>query len=310
VNIWLHDDVRRPPNLDTIPADIFGAAQDVLNEFRPRLDLEPQTRAPKAPADVVDAAIEVMIEEQIPVFSSGLGVPEAALVERFHQAGTKVLTMVASLEDAILAAKNGVDAVIAQGAEAGGHRSFGSKVDEAEAGRTSLLALLPEVVDTLGDSTPVIAAGGIADGRGVAAALTLGACGALLGTRFVATVESMANDAWKQTLVEQQPELTITDGYTGQWARVVKTEFTETWKARGMQAPPGLLQSAMMRDLHQAAKQVGDTNLQPLYAGTSARLINDLPHAGQVVLRINDELRHALTSALRELDSADSTNVD
>jgi len=301
VNIWLHEDVRHPPDVDTVPADVSGASQALLNEFRPRFDIPATAAAPMAPADVVDAALEVMISERVPVFSSGLGVPEPSLVERFHSVGTKVLTMVATVDDAVLAADHGVDVVIAQGSEAGGHRSFGSKPTAEAAVGMSLMALLPEVVDTLDRSVPVIAAGGLADGRGIAAVLSLGACGGLLGTRFVATNESMANDAWKATLVNGRPLTTITDGYTGQWARVVATEFTQRWEQAAVSPPPGLLQAGLMGDLTAAAKAVGDTDLQPLYAGTSASLIDDLPGAGEVVLRIRDEIRAALAGAVDSL---------
>ena len=293
VNIWLHDDVRRPPDVDLVAADLVAAVQTVLNEFRPRLDLPVTTAPPPAWPDVVDGALEVMIGERIPVFSSGLGVPETSLVERFHLVGTKVVTMVATVDDAILAASNGVDVVVAQGSEAGGHRSFGTKVDADAAVGASLFSLLPEVIDGLGPSVPVIAAGGLADGRGIAAVLSLGACGALLGTRFVATVESMANAEWKRALMDDRTETTITDGYTGQWARVVATEFTARWEQSGALPPPGLLQLGLMRDLQQAAREAGDTDLQPLYAGTSVHLIEDLLPAAEVVERLRAEIRTA-----------------
>jgi len=302
VNIWLHDDVRTQPDVDLVPADIIGASQAVLNEFRGRFDLPPTTERPPPRPDVTDAALDVMIDERIPVFSAGLGLPEPELVERFHAVGTKVVSMVATLDDAITAAGNGVDAVIAQGSEAGGHRSFGSKVSASDAMGKSLFALLPEVVDAIGGGTPVIAAGGIADGRGVAAAIALGARGALLGTRFVATAESMANDAWKQAVIAERPPTTLTDGYSGQWARVIETDFTDRWSESGVTPPPGLLQASMMADLQSAAKAAGDVHLQPLYAGTSASLIDDLPGAGEVVARIAEEIRATLKSALSSAD--------
>lgn len=294
VNIWLHDDVRTQPDIDLVPADVIGASQAILNEFRGRFDLPPTTARPQPRPDVTEAALDVMIEERIPVFCAGLGVPEAELVERFHAVGSKVVSMVATVDDAVEASGNGVDAVIAQGSEAGGHRSFGSKVSAAEAHGASLLSLLVQVVDEVGHSTPVIAAGGIADGRTIAATMLLGARGALLGTRFVATAESMANDAWKQAIITGRPTTTLTDGYSGQWARVIETDFTERWNESGVTPPPGLLQASLMADLQTAAKASGDVHLQPLYAGTSATLIDDLPGAGEVVTRIDEELRAAL----------------
>lgn len=301
VNVWLHDDVRTPPPVDHVPSDIIGASQAILNEFRPRFDLAPTTAPPEPRPDVVNAALDVMIDERIPVFCAGLGVPEASLVERFHTAGCKVASMVATLDDAVAASSNGVDTVIAQGSEAGGHRSFGAKVSAYDAAKQSLMSLLPEVVDAIGATTPVAAAGGIADGRGVAAAMAMGASGALLGTRFVATAESTANDAWKQAVIAAHPVTTMTDGYSGQWARVIATEFTQRWQDSGAVPPPGLMQASLMADLQQAARTSGDLDLQPLYAGTSAALIDDLPGAGEVVARIDAELRAALQDAIAAL---------
>ena len=107
-------------------------SQTVLNHFRPRFDLPLTLARPPPATDLVDAALEVMIEEKIPVFSAGLGIPEPDLIERFHRAGTKVVSMVATVEDAKTAVANGVDVVAAQGSESGGHRSYGVKLKQSD----------------------------------------------------------------------------------------------------------------------------------------------------------------------------------
>lgn len=283
VNLWLHDDVRTPPDVDRIDSDAVRSVQDVFNELRPRFDLAPSLAQPPQMPDLVGAALEVMIEERIPVFSAGVGLPEAELVERFHAAGTKVVAMVASTDDAETAADSGADVVIAQGAEAGGHRSHGRKLERGDATGTGTFSLIPDVVARVGDRVPVVAAGGIVDGRGLAAAIVLGASGVLMGTRFVATTESEANDAWKRRLVSADGRTVVTDGFTGQWARVLRSEFTDHWDAAGVEALPGLLQAALGADLYAAAVRMGDDQMQPLYAGASYRQIGDLPGAGDVV---------------------------
>ena len=289
VNIWLHDDVRTPPDPSAISDDVVRGAQSVFNEFRPRFGLESSLDRPPAAADLVNAALEVMIEEKVPVFSAAIGVPEVELVERFHSAGTKVVAMVATLDDAIAAAENGCDAVVAQGTESGGHRSYGQKHDRAGATGQSTLALVPQIVDAVGTRVPVLAAGGIVDGRGMAAMLALGADGVLLGSRFVATRESQASELWKRRMTEGDRSTTMTDGFTGQWARVLTSEFTEAWEASGQQALPGLLQAAAGGDVVAAAKRENDDQVQPLYAGAAVASMSGIPGAGEVVTSIADE---------------------
>lgn len=294
MNIWLHDDVRTPPDPDAVPDDVVRGSQAVLNEFRPRFDLPATIAGPQAGADLVNAAIEVMIEEQIPIFSAAIGVPEADLVERFHSAGTKTVAMVATVEDAIAAADNGVDAVVAQGTESGGHRSYGTKRAKADAIGQSTLTLVPLVIDQIGNRVPVIAAGGIVDGRGLAAMLALGADGALLGSRFVATQESLASPVWKQRMTTGDRTTTMTDGFSGQWARVLRSDFTERWEESGAEAPPGLMQSALGRDLFGAAAKADDDQLRPLYAGAGIAAMDDIPGAGEVVERLVAQAREQL----------------
>ncbi len=301
VNIWLHDDVRTPVDPALVGDDDVRGMQAVLNDFRPRYDLPARLDRPPAPADLVDAAIEVMIDERIPVFSAGLGRPEPALVERFHQVGAKIITMVTTPDDARSTVDEGTDVVVVQGSEAGGHRSVGKKLSFEAASGHGLFTLLPHVVDRLAGDAPVAAAGGVVDGRGLAAALALGAHGALLGTRFVATRESRASDVWKQRLVGDIGETVLSDGFTGQWARLLRSEFTDRWAeataARRARALPGLLQAAAGSDLFSAARANGDDQLQPLYAGTGWVLIDDLPGAGEVVTRIVAEARAALAGS-------------
>jgi len=286
VNIWLHDDVRTPPDPNLIPDDVIRASQSVMNDFRPRFGLEPTLARPDGGPDLVNAALQVMIDEKIPVFSAAIGVPEADLIERFHRAGTKTVAMVATVEDAINATANGADVIVAQGTESGGHRSYGTKREHNDVLGESTLTLVPQVIAEVGERVPVVAAGGIVDGRGLAAMLALGADGVLLGTRFVATKESLASPRWKERLTTGDRQTTLTDGFTGQWARVLTSEFTEAWTDAGAIALPGLLQAAAGKDLFGAAKDLDDDQFRPLYAGAGVSSLNDVPGAGDVVHQI------------------------
>ena len=293
VNIWLHDDVRTPPDVAD-HSDLVRSAQSVLNEFRPRFDLPATLEAPRSMPDLVDDALEVMIDERIPVFSAGLGIPEPELVDRFHEVGTRVVTMVATTGDAASSVAQGSDVVIAQGLEAGGHRSHGRKLPAAEAIGTGTFTLIPQVVEAIDDRVPVVAAGGIVDGRGLAAARMLGAAGVLMGTRFVATAESQASQLWKDRLISGRGTTVLTDGFTGQWARVLRSEFTDHWAKHGGTPLPGLLQAAARADLQRAAMAADDDQMQPLYAGAGFDLLDDLPGAGDVVTSVVEEARQLL----------------
>lgn len=296
VNIWLHDDVRTSPDPASVPDDVVRGSQAVLNRFRTRFELAPTLERPAAATDLVETALEIMIQERIPVFSAGLGIPEPALVERFHRVGTKIVCMVATVEDAETAAENGVDVVAAQGSEAGGHRSYGQKHSRAAADKNLTADLVAAVADAVGPRVPVVAAGGIVDGYGLAAMIRLGAEGVLLGTRFVATKESGASDLWKTRLTTGDRSTSFTDGFTGQWARVLTSEFTQEWEQSGAEALPGLLQAAAGQDLFTAAKKLGDDQLQPLYAGTAADQLSDILSAADVVHSIVAEARAALAT--------------
>jgi nitronate monooxygenase len=291
VNIWLHADVRYPPDVSD-HADLVRSVQSVLNELRPRFELPATLEAPRPAPDLVDAALDVMIEERIPVFSAGLGIPEPELVERFHSVDAAVVTMVATVDDARSAVECGSDVVVAQGLEAGGHRSHGHKLPAVPG--TGTFALVPQIIEAIEDSVPVVAAGGIVDGRGLAAATMLGAAGVLMGTRFVATAESQASRLWKQRLISRTGATVLTDGFTGQWARVLRSEFTDHWADHGGEPLPGLLQAAARADLQRAAVAADDDQMQPLYAGAAFDLLNDLPSAGDVVTRVVTEAEQLL----------------
>jgi len=151
----------------------------------------------------LERTADLIIEGGAAAFISGLGVPPPHLVKKFHDAGLKVMNVNGAVKHAKSAERGGLDAVVAQGTEAGGHT-----------GRIAGLALIPQVVDAV--KIPVIAAGSIVDGRGLAAALALGAQGVWMGTRFIASTEAHAGALYKQVILESGDEDTIiTRSYSG-----------------------------------------------------------------------------------------------
>ena len=293
VNLWLHEQLMPPALPSQLPASAIAAVQGTLNTFRERLDL-PTTAAPPPPyPDAILAAFDVVVDERVRVWSIGLGNPTAEMVDRCHRADILVMPMVATVEDARAVAAAGIDIIVAQGGEAGGHRSTWRKAESASAASVGTMALVPQIVDVV--TQPVVAAGGIADGRGVVAALALGAQAALLGTRFVATRESMAPPMYKEAILASgSTETTITDAFSGLYARAVRSRFCVEYEASGAPVLPSLLQAKAAEDIYTAAAKAGDREYYPMWAGQSVGLIGDLPGAGEVVRRIVAEAEAAL----------------
>ncbi len=297
VNLWLHRDLRPPLDVRRVPDATVRAVQGTLNAFRARLGVPTTLDRPAGAPDLIDAGIGVILEERVPVWSIGLGDPGAALVARCHAQGTRVVAMAATVDDARALAAAGVDAIVAQGSEAGGHRSTWVKRDSAQAASIGTLAVVPQIVDAV--DVPVIAAGGIADGRGLIAALALGAQGILLGTRFVATRESEAPAFWKRALVERDADATgVTDAFTGYYARALRNTYASDYAASGAPVLGGLAQARAAQDVYDAARAQGTGEYFPMWAGQSVGLIHDLPGAADVVAALVAEASAVLARLL------------
>jgi len=182
-------------------------------------------------------AVDICLEEKVQVFAAGLGNP-AFMVEEAHAQGMVVMGLVGNVKNARRVVESGVDVVIAQGTEAGGHT-----------GRVGTLALIPQVVDAV-SPVPVLAAGGIGDGRGLAAALALGAEGAWVGTAFLATEESEEFHFNKEKVVRSDEEGTqVTKIFTGKTMRGIKCELMRRWEDAGMKTLPMPFQTLLMAEL-------------------------------------------------------------
>ena len=304
LNLWLHTQLQPPADVARIPEPTVRAVQTTLNGFREHLGIPTTMAPPRQIGDFIGEAFNVMLEERVPVWSIGLGNPGRDMVDACHARGIKVVAMVATVDDARGVAAAGVDAIVAQGGEAGGHRSTWVKPPSPEAANIGAITLVPQVVDAV--RVPVIAAGGIADGRGLIAALALGASGILLGTRFVATRESTAPEFWKKSLLERGAETTsITDAFTGLYARALSNTFTEQYRAAAAPVLPALVQSAAAQDVFVASVEQRTGEFYPMWSGQSVGLIHNLPGAGEVVETIAREAR-AVLDRLRRLSTAAS----
>jgi len=293
VNLFMPDQLRPPVDPATLPEQTVEAVQGTLNAFRRRLGLPTTTERPPAVPDLIPASFEVILEERPRVFSIGLGNPEPAMVQRCHERGIAVMAMVTTVDDARTVERAGVDVIVAQGAEAGGHRSTWTKPASVESVSIGTMTLVPQVVDAV--RVPVLAAGGIADGRGLVAALALGAAGVLLGTRFVASREAATPEFQKKTLLEAEAQATtLTDSITGLWARYVRNVYTSEYDASGAPVFPALLQSRAAQDIFGHAAKQADPAWFPMPTGQSVGLVHDLPGAAEIVERIVREARGVL----------------
>lgn len=236
----------------------------------------------------VEQHLEVIFEERVPVLASGLGDP-APVVGAAHAQGMKVLAVVGNSKNAIRVAAGGVDAIVAQGYDGGGHT-----------GRVGTLTLLPAVLDVV--DVPVLAAGGIADGRGLAATLALGGVGVWMGTRFIATREANGHAGYKNRIVEIDDEgTTVTRCFSGKPCRMIKNQTTAAWESPDLIATIkpfpqqfGVVAKWLGFDPYIAGRYEGQTDVGALAAGQSSALIHDVLPAGDVVRRIVEEAEHAL----------------
>jgi len=251
-------------------------AEDLGVEWKeapaPRPSSTATAERPARPAGgMSDGQMEVVIEEKIPVFASGLGNP-APWIERLHANGTKVLSLIGNVKNAKRVADAGADVVVAQGTEAGGHT-----------GRIATFALVPQVLDAVAPK-PVIAAGGIADGRGLAAALAMGAIGVWCGTAFLVAEEANQPDLQKQRVLAAGDEDTrITRLYSGKTMRNVTNPLIEAYEASGIQALPMGLQGMLIADLVYSCRQAGREDLLMNAAGQASGLLHNIRPAADVL---------------------------
>jgi nitronate monooxygenase len=222
------------------------------------------------------------------VVSFHFGLPDVSAVRRLKEAGCIILSSATTVAEARWLEANGADAVIAQGFEAGGHR--GSFSDSPGAGMVGTMALVPQIVDAV--SLPVIAAGGIADGRGIAAAFALGASGAQLGTAFLGCPEATISPLHRAQLRNAVDDGTeLTRAFTGRSARALRNRFiTEMADSEPLEFP---LQGSLLRRLWDLPSEASRAEFMPFWAGQAAPLIRELP-AGQLVDRLVTEARSIL----------------
>jgi nitronate monooxygenase len=282
VNIFAAHDRPEPD-----PA-VVAAVDTVLAPLREELGLpEPARDGPLVPPYPLEELLEVVAAERAPVFSFTFGVPP---FQAIRDAGAVIVGTATSVAEAAELEEAGVDAIVAQGSEAGGHR--GTFDPGAGVPLVGTLALVPQVADRV--AVPVVAAGGIADGRGVAAALVLGADGAQIGTAFLTCPESGVPDMYRRAVLEAgDADTVVSASQTGRPARMIRTPLVEELERAGVPFAPYPAQGALVYDFWLAAAELDRAELRLLLAGQATALARSLP-AGELVAAIAAETAAAL----------------
>ncbi len=266
--------------------DIEGM-NDYLNKYRAELGIASSPPIPQL-AESFEEQVNVLLEEDIPVFSFTFGIPSTGVIQAFKRQGTIVIGTATTVEEGIRLEEAGVDAVVAQGSEAGGHRgTFATNAADALIGT---MALVPQMVDTL--SIPIIASGGIMDGRGLAASLVLGASAVQMGTAFLTSAESGAHAAHKQKIVTSTEDATeVTFAYSGKAARGIRTEFMDDMRFYEGTIPDYPIQNVLTRDIRQAATRANNPEFMSLWAGQGLRLAKEQQAAAEIVKQTVEQAR-------------------
>jgi enoyl-[acyl-carrier protein] reductase II len=233
--------------------------------------------------------VQKIIENGGTVFAAGLGVPRD-VIELCHENNVLVLSMCGKVRHAVAAVEAGCDIVVAQGTEAGGHT-----------GQVATLPLVAQCVDAVGDRVPVVAAGGIYDGRGLAAALALGADGVWVGTRFIATPEARAVPGYKDVLLRTLEDGTVVSrAYTGKTCRVVRNDYTQYFEEHPDELQP--FPAQVGRSATDGANHLGappdaegiDVAKEFFPCGQGVGAIGELEPAGEIVRRFVQEAERAI----------------
>ncbi|ALC89171.1 nitronate monooxygenase [Bacillus sp. FJAT-18017] len=264
------------PNDFSVTEEEVRLAQKAMQPVREQLGLQENADAeiPVFP-DVYQSFVEqvkVVIEEQVSVCSFTFGIPSEEVIGELKRSGIMLIGTATTVREAIELGKAGMDAIVVQGSEAGGHR--GSFLQEDQESLVGLMSLIPQVVDNV--NIPVIAAGGIMDGRGLMASLCLGAKAVQMGTAFLTCVESGAHNVYKKAiLAAKEDETVLTRSFSGKWARGIKNKFINEMQIHESSLPDFPVQNILTQSMRKAASSQNNPDFMSLWSGQSPRLTKD-----------------------------------
>lgn len=261
------------PNEFKVTENEIESANQFLNPIRQQLNLHQKDNF-ELPNfnNIFEKFIEqikVVIEENVPICSFTFGIPPKEVIAELKQSNIILMGTATTVREAVENQKAGMNIVVAQGSEAGGHR--GRFIDENQESLVGLMSLIPQVVDNV--SIPVVAAGGIMDGRGLMASICLGAKGIQMGTAFLTCVESGANQVHKEAILYANEDQTvITRSFSGKWARGIKNKFILEMQKHEALLPDFPAQNTLTQDIRKASSAQKNQDFMSLWSGQSPRL--------------------------------------
>lgn len=241
-----------------------------------------------------DDQLAVVLEEKVPVFSFTFGIPSKETIQELKKNKVIMIGTATTVEEAVELELGGIDIIVGQGSEAGGHRgTFKGKFEDSLVGT---MALIPQFVDNV--KVPVVASGGIMDGRGLMASLVLGAAGVQMGTAFLTCLESGAHSEHKRAIFHSNETSTVlTRTFSGKPARGIKNKFIEEMEPYTDQIPGYPVQNALTKDIRSAAAQQNCPGYMSMWAGQAVRL-SQTKSAGEI---IEDIMNKAMALSLTDL---------
>jgi nitronate monooxygenase len=273
------------------PTSVLNAYAESVRSSTSYTGVEPGS--PSSDDDHFEEKCHVLLADPVPVVSFTFGCPSPELVDSLHSADSQVWVTVTGVEEARAAAETGADAVVAQGIEAGGHRASFDDSEGGDYGLLALLELLTAVVDL-----PLVASGGIASGRGVAAVLCAGAVAAQLGSAFMRCPEAGTADVHRDALA-RPGETAITRAFTGRSARGIVNRFLTEHTDDAPAAYPAV--HYMTAPIRAEARKTGDAEVLNLWAGQAHELAEELP-AGDLVRKLDADARAAIAALARSIE--------
>ncbi|MBU7595172.1 NAD(P)H-dependent flavin oxidoreductase [Metabacillus halosaccharovorans] len=261
------------PNEFTVTESEIELANQFLKPIRQQLNLHQKDNVelPDYNNDFekFTEQIKVVMEEKIPICSFTFGIPSKEVIYELKQSKTILMGTATTVEEAVENEKAGIDIVVAQGSEAGGHR--GNFINRSQESLIGLISLIPQVVDHV--SIPVVAAGGIMDGRGLMASICLGANGVQMGTAFLTCIESGAHHVHKVAILNANEDQTVvTRSFSGKWARGIKNKFILHMQMHERLLPDFPVQNTLTQDIRKISAAQGNQDFMSHWSGQSPRL--------------------------------------
>ena len=261
------------PSEFTFKEEEINSTDQLLQPFKEHLKLDEKDtlEIPNAKniAEAFTEQIKIVLEEVVPVCSFTFGIPSKEVITELKQRNIILMGTATTVEEAIENETKGMDIVVVQGSEAGGHR--GSFIHGHQESLIGLMSLIPQVVDHV--SIPVIAAGGIMDGRGLMASLCLGAKGVQMGTAFLTCVESGARKVYKEAILQaKEDQIVLTRAFSGKWARGIKNKFILEMQEHENSLPDFPIQNTLTQSIRKASTLQNNHDYMSLWSGQSPRL--------------------------------------